>query len=45
MEFFSTKICLLNHRKLDKMQDGSSEEAKKKSYSIERKYFCKIWEI
>ena len=43
MDFFSIKICLLNHRKLDKMQEGSSEQ--KKSYSIERKYFCKTWEI
>ena len=25
---FSIKICLLNHRKFDKMQEGSSEEAK-----------------
>ena len=28
MDFFSIKICLLNHRKLDKMQEGSLEEAK-----------------
>ena len=44
MDFFSIIICLLNHRKLDKMQEGSSEEAKK-SYSNEKKYFCKTWEI
>ena len=29
MDFFSIKICLLNHRKFVKMQEGSSEEAKK----------------
>ena len=29
MDFFSIKICLLNHRKFDKMQEGSSKEAKK----------------
>ena len=29
INFFSIKTCLLNHRKLDKMQEGSSEEAKK----------------
>ena len=44
MDFFSIKIYLLNHRKFDKMQEGSSEEAKK-SYFIEKKYFCKTWEI
>ena len=31
MDFFIIKICLLNHRKFDKMQEGSSEEARKKT--------------
>ena len=29
MDFFSIKICLLNHRKFDIMQEISSEKANK----------------
>ena len=44
LDFFSIKICLLNHRKVDKMQEDSSEKAKK-SQSIAAKYFYKTREI
>ena len=28
MDFFSTKLCLLNHKKFDIVQEGSSEADK-----------------
>ena len=44
MSFFSIKICLLNHRKFDRMQKVVQKK-QRKSYFIETKCFCKIWEI
>ena len=36
------KVCLLSHRKFDRIQEGSSG---KKNYAIETKCFCKTQEI
>ena len=38
MGYFSINICLLNHRKFERMQEGSSEE-------VDKENFCKIREI
>ena len=42
MGFFSIKICLLNHRKFDKMEEGSSEEAKKRATPLKQNIFVKL---
>ena len=42
MDFFSVKICLLNHRKFGKMQEYSSEEAKKRATTLKQNIFVKL---
>ena len=45
MDFFSIKICLLNHRKFDITQEGILEKSKYRATRLKENVFVKLGEF